>query len=142
MSILELKSLAVGAMLFFATIGEAEQQPGPSDSTGIAELSVCDQADPLVTKWKNKLGIENYQVELRCAAGTDYDPNLLGGAMVYPETRIVDFYINPRLKPDEIEEVVLHEMLHVLLIHTIKADSNMIHEQSVRTLTKVIMRKK
>ena len=129
------KVAVVAVVLLFGFPAPFTGSPVPSASL---EPPTCFLAAPYVKKWQAKLGLQHYEIILKCEALPEV-PLMLGASRSSIEQRKMELYLKPDLERGKIEEVVLHELLHTLMSNMIQSKSDEIHEQTVRTLVKVIL---
>lgn len=96
----------------------------------------CAHLTPLFVDWQDRLGLRDWTIVYSCEKRhvTDSDGMItLGETYPYTSERRAEIWISPAA-PDQ-AEIVLHELLHLVITFAREADSELVEEQQVRTLT-------
>lgn len=97
----------------------------------------CTELGEYLSSWQRRLELRDWTVGYFCRPDPDLGDEAEGTTSVYQEERVVAIYIHPAA-PDQ-EEVAAHELVHVLLGFVREADSDLVEEQAVRTLTRLLI---
>jgi hypothetical protein len=99
-------------------------------------LGKCGDLLALQSKWARILRLEDWHLTMVCAE-TPPEENAWALSYVEPATREMGAVIDPRA-PD-IELTVAHELSHALLSFVRAADSELVEENAVRTLSEQML---
>lgn len=97
----------------------------------------CAAVGGYLTAWQERLELRDWTVGYYCRPDPDLGDEAEGTASLSQEERATLIYVHPSA-PDQ-EEVAAHELVHVLLGFIRAADSQLVEEQAVRTLTRLLI---
>ncbi len=97
----------------------------------------CASAGDYLTAWQTQLELRDWTIGYYCRPDPELGDEAEGTASMSQEERAALVYIHPTA-PDQ-EEVAAHELVHILLGFVRAADSDLVEEQAVRTLTRLLV---
>jgi hypothetical protein len=99
-------------------------------------LGKCGDLLGMQSKWAQALRIQDWKIQMVCADIPDSE-NAWALSYVEPATREIGAVIDPDA-PD-LELTVLHELAHAVLSYVRAADSELVEENAVRTLSEQML---
>lgn len=116
--------------------------PPPSSPTVVAMdtaplPAACAEVGGYLATWQARLELRDWTVGYSCLPDPEFGEEAEGTTTASQEERTALVHIHPKA-PDQ-EEVAAHELLHIMLGFVRAADSDLVEEQAVRTLTRLLI---
>lgn len=99
----------------------------------------CMRAAAAMEKWQAKLKIQDWELSLSCSVPREFAdvPGFHGATRMNTTARKAEVYVNP-LSPRDPEEIVIHELLHIVQRVVVESSSALAEEQAVWMLSMLL----
>lgn len=131
-----MRILAPAAILLALAVPACATEPSPLRS-GEALTKECADLQPTFRKYQELLDLRDWKIVYLC----EPHPNVAGAvgvSHIFPAEKSAMIWIYPDA-PDKVE-VILHEMMHVVVEYVRAAGSELVEENTVRTLVLAIQK--